>query len=373
MDNQRGMSTMALVLTIAVGCVVIGGAGWYVYHTATSSDTVSNETVNLNANDDAYQGWEVYSNLALGLSMKMPPDWKGYSIETLDTGLKFVHPKTNTVSFTVVRETTARQNVSPLGVKGGRYYYLDQSSGQVADGYQTAWDEIAKIRTSVVIASDDSTNSNVNAAANSNANTNSNTNGNTNSSVNATSNSNVNGTVNASPNANTNASVNTNATSDVTKGWKTYANVQIGYAFKYPSDWSVKQTSDPNNETLGKPVEYVTVTTSDGLYSLIVGVKRMSDTFAISDRTGAPAGDFESDGTTLIAGIDVSVSALMYNGMMKEWYAAKNGPGQSTVGTHLVDATLTVNGASLYKSNDFTGSATLSTAKTILSTLTFTK
>jgi hypothetical protein len=102
-------------------------------------------------------------------------------------------------------------------------------------------------------------------------------------------------------------------------GWKTYENKTIGYTLKYPADWTVKEI-ETYNETIGKNVKYITITTADGKYFLHFGLKRPTDTFAISDRTGIGAGDVEqkTDWAVKILNISVIPEALVWQNKVKE-------------------------------------------------------
>ncbi len=155
--------------------------------------------------------------------------------------------------------------------------------------------------------------------------------------------------------------------------WKTHANADIGYSVKYPKDWNVEETFMTRSELLVSPVRYITVTSPGASHVLTLGVKRSTDEFLITDRTGVGAGDFVSDGNVTVADTSVPASRLVYQGKTKEWYAAKNGPGQSTVGSHVINASLSAGPGVDYSSVDLAGSPELLTAKAILSTLVVTK
>lgn len=209
-----------------------------------------------------------------------------------------------------------------------------------------------------------------------------NTNDGGNLNVNADSNGNVNAYINGSVALNENLNSSTvppeltyeeELYMEVSTDWKTFTNADIGYSVKYPREWTVEDTVQTRSEQLVSPVRYITLFSSGKSHFLTLGVKRSTDEFLISDRTGVGAGDLKSDGNVTVSDTSVPASKLVYQGKTKEWYAAKNGPGQSTVGSHVINAALSVGNASEYASIEIAGSPELTTAKVILSTLTFTQ
>lgn len=139
-------------------------------------------------------------------------------------------------------------------------------------------------------------------------------------------------TVTASPSITASpSSVATNTTTVSAGGysdWKTYSNNTIGYSIKYPSDWSVKEFNE-YNQTIGNTVKYITVTTPDGKNFLQFGVKKPSDTFAISDRTSTGAGDIiqDTDNPVTVFGVNLIANKLVYGGKAKEYYYAEPNGG----------------------------------------------
>ena len=209
-----------------------------------------------------------------------------------------------------------------------------------------------------------------------------NTNDGANVNVNADSNGNVNAYINGSVALNENLNGNMvppeltyeeELYMEASTDWKTYANADIGYSVKYPKDWTVEDTVQTRSEQLVSPVRYITLFSPSKSHFLTLGVKRSTDEFLISNRTGVGAGEIVADGTVTVADTSLPASKLVYKGKVKEWYAAKNGPGQSTVGTQVINAALSVGNVSDYASIDLAGSPELSTAKVILSMLTFIK
>lgn len=193
-------------------------------------------------------------------------------------------------------------------------------------------------------------------------------------------NENVNARSNTDATANANGNINAAApeltyeeqlSMEASIDWKTYADEEVGYTVKYPKDWTVEATVMTRNEALVNPVRYLTLYAPSNSHALVLGVKRSTDEFLISDRAGVAAGDFVRDGNVTVADTLVPASKLVYKGKVKEWYASENGPGPSTVGTHVINASFAA--SSTGDSVDLTGSPALATAKVILSTLNFTK
>lgn len=103
--------------------------------------------------------------------------------------------------------------------------------------------------------------------------------------------------------------------------WNTYTNNTVGYALKYPCDWTIKEIA-LFSETIGKDVKYITITTPDGKYFLHVGVKKPADTFEITDRTGIGAGDMQQkpEKALTILGVNVIPKSLIFGGKIKEYF-----------------------------------------------------
>lgn len=112
--------------------------------------------------------------------------------------------------------------------------------------------------------------------------------------------------------------------------WKTFSNNKVGYIIKYPSDWTVKEYNE-YNQTIGNIVKYITITTPDGKNFLQFGVKKPTDTFAISDRTGVGTGDIiqDSDNPVTIFGVNLIANKLEYGGKAKEYYYAEPNGGSA--------------------------------------------
>jgi hypothetical protein len=117
----------------------------------------------------------------------------------------------------------------------------------------------------------------------------------------------------------TNNSKETTQPVDEYAGWKTYTNKTIGYTLKYPADWTVKEI-DTFSEVIEKNVKYITITTPDGKYFLHFGLKKKTDTFELTDRTGVGAGEFKqkTDWAIKILNISVIPEALVWQNKVKE-------------------------------------------------------
>ncbi|MDD5489345.1 MAG: hypothetical protein PHP25_01535 [Candidatus Moranbacteria bacterium] len=116
-------------------------------------------------------------------------------------------------------------------------------------------------------------------------------------------------------------------------GWKTYANSEIGYRLKYPADWTVKEISQ-TSEILGTPVKYITIASPGGKYFLFWGLKRKTDAFAISDRTGIGAGEPKKDGNIMILGKEYAINLFVINGRTEEIFYPNAGITQSADGKY---------------------------------------
>jgi len=102
-------------------------------------------------------------------------------------------------------------------------------------------------------------------------------------------------------------------------GWKTYTNKTIGYSLKYPSDWTAKEV-ETYSETIDKNVKYITITTPNGKYFLYFGLKKPTNDFEISDRTGIGAGDMKqkTEWTIKILNVSVTPEVLVLQNKVKE-------------------------------------------------------
>jgi hypothetical protein len=97
------------------------------------------------------------------------------------------------------------------------------------------------------------------------------------------------------------------------ENWKTYTNFEVGYSLRYPSDWSVKETSGVS-EMFNEPVKYITLYSPEKKYVLHWALKSEDDNFKISERTGIGVGEDKKDGTVNILGENVSVVLHIYQG-----------------------------------------------------------
>lgn len=119
-------------------------------------------------------------------------------------------------------------------------------------------------------------------------------------------------------NINKKASTN-KALKDETAEWVTYTNDDIGYSLKHPKEWVVEET-DTTSEITGGPIKYINISTTDKKYSLWLGIKKKTDTFAITDRTGVGAGDLQKTGSITVLGTTVEVVKLVFQGKTREYF-----------------------------------------------------
>ncbi len=116
---------------------------------------------------------------------------------------------------------------------------------------------------------------------------------------------------------------------DKYSNWKTYTNSKIGYTLKYPTGWVLKEF-DHVSEITGMNVKYITITTPDGKYFLYFGLKKESDTFGVTDRTGIGAGEIKRMDSITVLGESIIPEALIYQGKTKEMlYYQDSGKGPS--------------------------------------------
>lgn len=148
--------------------------------------------------------------------------------------------------------------------------------------------------------------------------------------------------------------------------WKTYTNNTIGYKLKYPCDWTLEEI-DTYSETIGTQVKYITITTPDKKYFLHFGIKKIADTFNITDRTGVGAGDWQDDGTLTILGKVVKVTNLAYSGKVKEkFYPKPSGTIKTDDGKYVFLASFSYGASTNYDTIDMTNLSYVTLAKKIL-------
>lgn len=118
---------------------------------------------------------------------------------------------------------------------------------------------------------------------------------------------------------NTSTPTGQTTSTDQYSGWLTYTNNTIGYKLKYPSGWTVKEINT-TSEATNTNVKYITLTTPDKKYFLAFGLKKKTDTFTTSDRTGIGAGDFTKKGKITILDTKVDIEQLIYKNKIKEFF-----------------------------------------------------
>jgi len=152
-------------------------------------------------------------------------------------------------------------------------------------------------------------------------------------------------------------------------GWKTYTNTSIGYKLRYPADWFLKEI-DTTSEITGSKVKYLTLTTPDKKYFLYFGIKKVSDSFDITDRTGVGAGSFKDIGTITILGTKVTITDLVYQNKVKEkFYPKPAGNIKSADGQYLFLAAFSYKGEGGYETYDLKNLDYVSIAEKILKSI----
>lgn len=152
-------------------------------------------------------------------------------------------------------------------------------------------------------------------------------------------------------------------------GWKTYINSEIGYQLKYPADWTLKEINQ-FSELLGKTVKYITITSPDKKYFLHWGLKQKTDTFAISDRSGMGAGDFQKDGQITILGKGYDITRFVYKAKTKEVFYPSAGLSSTADGKYDFTATLSYGSGSNYDSLNISDIAEKTLVEKILRSVT---
>jgi len=112
-----------------------------------------------------------------------------------------------------------------------------------------------------------------------------------------------------------------NKKSDPYSGWLTYTNDEVGYKLKYPSKWTIKETSG-KSEITGEQVNYITITSTTGNF-LHFGLQKKGETsFNISDRTGIGAGEDQplTDKTTTFLKCTITPKAHVWQSKTKEFF-----------------------------------------------------
>jgi hypothetical protein len=177
------------------------------------------------------------------------------------------------------------------------------------------------------------------------------------------------GEVSISGEAAASATPATETATDEYAGWKTYINSEIGYTLKYPADWTVKEI-DQFSELLNENVKYITLTTPNKKYFFHWGLKQKTDTFAISDRTGMGAGDFQKDGKAMILGKEYDITRFIFKGKTKEVFYPSSGLTQTADGKYDFVATLSYGSGSNYDALDIDSIPEKSITEKILKSVT---
>ncbi len=197
---------------------------------------------------------------------------------------------------------------------------------------------------------DENTNNenNTNTVANENANTNVNTNTAANT--------------NAETNSNTNTATNTNSSVD-TSDWLTYTNEEYGFSFKYPQDWKQEYIfeNDSTKTVYEKPLQYSLITSADGNYELVLGVKRTNDKGTIYYRTGIGAGDISEGDPIIIMNTSISTWKRVFEDKVVEifLFPVEEGVSPNIINNHEVIASFsivnsdTLNSPNLVDTNEY--------------------
>ncbi len=90
---------------------------------------------------------------------------------------------------------------------------------------------------------------------------------------------------------------------DAYPGWESYANADYGFAFHYPTTWTLEEEAN-------------LVRLRQGPLLLAIAFQRRGEDVP-PPWTGMPAGDFESRGTTAFLGQEIEKNALVYEGQVK--------------------------------------------------------
>ncbi len=151
-------------------------------------------------------------------------------------------------------------------------------------------------------------------------------------------------------------------------GWNTYTNSEVGYELKYPSNWTVKETSN-FSDLIGADVKYITIITSDKKYFLYWGLKEKNDNFSISDRTGVGAGDLIQEGSVTILETNIAVKKLVYKSKVKEYFFPGTGSVKTTDGKYSFGAAFSPGSGTGYDSLNMLGVPELEKAKLILASV----
>ncbi|NIM46864.1 MAG: hypothetical protein GTN40_01760 [Candidatus Aenigmarchaeota archaeon] len=173
--------------------------------------------------------------------------------------------------------------------------------------------------------------------------------------------------VTSSPTLSPTPSPTATTTPDETAGWLTYTNTEVGYTLKYPSGWTIKETST-YSELIGKNVKYITITTPDGKYFLYLGIKGLSGDYEISDRTGIGAGDWVADGSITILETSITKTNLVYGGKVKEIFYPQS-IQETSDGNYEFWATFSYKDIPDYDSLDMTTVTFVSDVEKILKTI----
>lgn len=119
--------------------------------------------------------------------------------------------------------------------------------------------------------------------------------------------------------------------------WEALTNNDVGYRLCIPKSWTYKIT-DEKSELMGGIVKYVTITSPDGKYRLHFGLKKKTDSFYTSDRTGVGAGDIQKIGKVTVLGQELNVIALSYENKVHEIFFGEIGSVKLENGKYILDS-----------------------------------
>ena len=104
-------------------------------------------------------------------------------------------------------------------------------------------------------------------------------------------------------------------------GWKIYQNQEVGYKLCHPETWTVKEVNT-TSETIGGPVKYIMIFNESKKYFLHFGLKKTTNTFTTTDRTGVGAGEMTKKPTDKfkLLEVDVTPEAHIWNSKIVEYF-----------------------------------------------------
>jgi len=163
----------------------------------------------------------------------------------------------------------------------------------------------------------------------------------------------------------------TETAADEYAGWKTYANSEIGYTLKYPTDWEVQEFSEysPVREAT---VKYISIYAPENRYFLRWGLKEKSAGFHISDRTGIGAGEPKKDGSLMILGKEYDINLFVIQGKTEEIFYPNAGITQSADGKYEFVANFEEGAGASYNLLDMADAPERSLAEKILKSIALT-